>query len=151
MGKIEDLAAKLEKEKKDSELRNIDNDAIKEQWQEDLNLFFSNMKAWLKPLIDKNLIKLVEEKKTIDNESFGPYMATFFSIFSLRQTVLIQPIGRFILGAKGRVDIKSSKKTVMVVLHDDGWKIVQKKERGFDYINLNEDSFAELFEELLTL
>lgn len=151
MGKLDDLAIKLEQIKKDEEKQKINMTERKKKWLQDLNDFFSNIKKWLKPLVDKNLVQINEMQLPISEDAFGDeYNVPFINIRLSNQTIQFKPIGAIIIGAKGRVDIIiSSKINIMIVKHDDGWKIAIKNQRGYDYKDFNEDSFAEIIEELI--
>ena len=62
------------------------------------------------------------------------------------QTVELQPIGRYVVGAYGRVDLKAGLRTIMIVKRrEDEWEFAEREGRGKPKTwPLNRQTFEEL-------
>ncbi len=149
MGKMEDLEKILEKEKENKEKNKIDLEKMRDEWVIEVNDLFSNIKTWLNPLFKKGLLRIVADQKSLFEEAVGSYTVPLMEIYFLNHSITIRPIGTFVVGAKGRVDIISYNKTVSIIKLDNGWKIPIKQSYGFDFIDFNEDKFAEIIEDMV--
>lgn len=149
MSKFDDLAIKLEEKEKREKEKSIDFDKRKAQWILELESLFSQIKNWVKPLIARKLAKIEKGEMEIQEDLLGRYKVPTLNLHLSNQSLFMRPVGTFIVGAKGRVDIESQGKKVTMVLHEEGWKIPKKEKTGFNYVDCNEDSFAGLIEDLL--
>ncbi len=150
MSKIADLAEKLKQIKDDEQKKQIDWQNVKKDWLNEIDAVFNNIKIWLKPLSDKELIDISEVNRKIFEEKIGRYEVPSMIINFSNKTIKIIPIGTIIVGAKGRIDIFSPKMSAMVVKKQDSWKIALKKAHGYDYIDFNEGTFVDMIEEMLS-
>ncbi len=148
MGKMDELVRKIEDDNKQDEQNKIDIEKNKKEWLKSLFELFEEIKIWLLPLINKKLVSLKENVIDLTEELTGSYKAPMLEIHGQKWTIILKPVGRYIIGARGRIDILCGPKGVMLILHKDGWKLSVKKDRGFDYKQLTEDLFAEIIEEL---
>jgi hypothetical protein len=148
MGKMDELIKKIEDAKKKDVQKKIDIEKSKKEWLKSLFDLFMEIKTWMFPLINKKLVSLEEKIIVIKEDLFGAYDAPMLEINGPEWKILLKPKGRFIVGAKGRIDVICGTKELMFVLHDKGWELAVKKERGFKYLSLDSDLFAEIIEEL---
>lgn len=146
---MKELAKKLEDKKKEEEKIKIDVGKMKSAWLDQLNSFLAEVERWLSPLVEEKLVSLRKKEIDIREELLGRYNAPSLEIQGSSWTIILEPIGRHIIGAMGRVDILYGPKRIMIVLRDDGWKLAKKMDRGFEYKPFNEELFAEIIEELM--
>ncbi|MBI4959085.1 MAG: hypothetical protein HY915_06290 [Desulfovibrio sp.] len=84
--------------------------SMKDEFLDELNSLFRSIKAWLNPGIEQELVHFREGTTQIDEEMLGKsYMAPvlFLSFPTVGKVVEVVPVGAFIVGAAGRVDLRS--------------------------------------------
>ena len=87
-----------------------------EEWLEHLNRLMKKIKKFLKDYIEQNRVTLEYRNKKVTENNIGTYDVKIVSILIGNAKVDIEPIGRNVIGAKGRVDIKGSMGKVRIVL-----------------------------------
>lgn len=105
-----------------------------------LKSLFASMRNWLTPGFEKELVHIREESVQIDEEMLGqPYSAPSLRVSfpTVSRVVEIVPVGAFVVGARGRVDLRSGfqESILLRALRDDGsfpWcvKVPPKGGRG---------------------
>lgn len=148
MGKMNELVKKIEDANKNEEESNFYDEKSLIEWIGNINKIFGKIKIWITPLIVKNLVSIKENKNIHIEEISGSYDAPVLSIHGKNWTMHLKPVGRYVVGAQGRIDIACGPKSAMLLLHKDGWKLAEKKDRGFDYKELDEELFADIIEEM---
>ncbi|WP_230658629.1 hypothetical protein [Psychrobacter sp. I-STPA10] len=93
-------------------------DAKKQSWLNYLDQFYTQIKNYLQPYIERGAIKLKEETIEVHEEYIGQYSVNQLILTLGRETVYLIPKGTNLIGAKGRVDMNSSKGNVRFVLVD---------------------------------
>jgi len=73
-------------------------------WKEEIDSFFIDVKKWLQPLVDEKLASILEKTFEIYEES-NIYNATFLEIQIRGTHIKLEPIGTFLIGATGRIDL----------------------------------------------
>lgn len=145
---MEDLSDFLRKKQEDYEQEQTNWLQIKEQWQQQVKEFMAQINNWLKPLAQQQLLNLQEGQIQLDEEHIGSYEATTLEITIGGKRIKIQPVGRLIIGALGRIDISSSKGSYIVLYHEQqGW-IYRNAHRREQFAVFNENNFMELIREL---
>ncbi|MFS0644681.1 hypothetical protein [Siminovitchia sp. 179-K 8D1 HS] len=160
---LEDL---LKRKKKMKEQANIDWQKEKQLWISRINEFYEEIQAFLKPLQEKDLLSFSFEEIQLNEEIIGDYDTKKMIVQFPDQKVVIQPVGRIIIGAKGRMDMIGENGTVKFLLVNKElqrpyyliketvsnkvntqpdpelkWKIATPPP-NIEYINLNKDSFS---------
>jgi hypothetical protein len=92
----------------------IDWDKERSQWLDQLNKLRGDVTAWLKPYGDN--IKLTEQTVSLSEELIGSYDAPVMIITIGNDIVRLEPVGRLLIGARGRVDIKGPKGVARLVV-----------------------------------
>jgi hypothetical protein len=146
MGKMEELAKRLEIKKQEAKQQKVDWKTRKDDWLESLKVFFADVKKWLRPLVEQKLATVREVDTHITEENLGTFTVPTLSIQMPDITIQMKPVGTIIVGARGRVDILAGQRRATILLLSDGWKIAEKGERGLEYTPLTEGSFADLLE-----
>ncbi|HVC95993.1 MAG TPA: hypothetical protein VND64_20055 [Pirellulales bacterium] len=131
-----------------SQKTDVNWDQRKLEWLADVGRLFANVKQWLAEMRQQGLIQ-VDDSGTTDlrEEHLGSYQAPRLEI-SVPGTesfkIVFEPVGRYILGARGRVDVYprglyGRKYMLILVERDDGqcvWELWKSKyardKRAFD-------------------
>ena len=148
MGKMDDLAKKLEEQRKQQGTNRLDAEKQKTEWLANLQDLLGQIRQWLDPLSVKELVTIVDGQMELDEPLVGRYSAPALTIRGQGWSVDVRPAGRFIIGARGRVDLVCGARSLMLLLMKDGWVTAVRKDRGFDYHPLSEEAFAEVVEEI---
>lgn len=152
---VKDLVVKLEAVKKDEE---IDWQERLKQWIQQVDALYATVEGWLKELLEEEFkrIEIRREMKPLSEEFLGNYEVDKLIISVANRSVVLDPVGRHIIGARGRVDLyrigyKADGYMLLLFADDDEkpyWgiaKIADKRESGaFD-----KDSFERFLEEAL--
>lgn len=141
------------------------------EWMSFLDDFFGRVNTYLKPYVDAKTVKIEPGKVQIFEDLIGPYPAPKMTIFMGSKIATLVPIGTYLIGSKGRVDLKGPRGTVRFVLVDKNssgprvtvtirgandpvppapplpkieweWRIASAAP-NIRYIELNEDSFFD--------
>jgi hypothetical protein len=139
------LKSKIATEKK--EQVNLEN--IKKQWLEDLKSLYNKIREWTKEAQNEGLIQINEYQIDLNEEGLGNYQAPALTLIISQDKIEIRPIGRSIIGGKGRVDVSSRKAAFMLILLDKGWLLVKEKQSR-ERVTLTENIFTSMLKDLLT-
>jgi len=138
----------------------------KKLWLKSVDKFYQKVIKWLKPYSEKGLLK-IDYKKIIKNEQYiGEYEIEEMILAISNEIVKFDPIGTFIIGAHGRIDMIGNG-TIRFVLVDSEsehsqfrkgkdspgkkefeWKI-STSPPDIRYMSLNKDSFSDSLIEVI--
>lgn len=150
MSKMEELAKILEGKNKQEKQRKQSIERDKETWLNVLYQLFANIKKWMAPLLERKLATIKDEAIIISDDGFFQrYTAPVLKIEGKGWNILFQPVGRYIVGAQGRVDIICGLKRVLLIIDNNEWQVAQKTNQGFEYKRFDAELFAQLTEDLL--
>jgi hypothetical protein len=150
--RLEDILAK---KRKRQERAKVSYAAERETWVNRCADLMTQIYDWLKPLEERKYLQVHRRKRQIREDQFGEYEVDgLLIVFVDGQTVDIQPIGRYIVGAEGRVDLQAGTTTVMIVHKGNGqWEFAKRAGRygppktwPFNQSTL-EEQLADLVEE----
>jgi len=138
------------KKKKDENLQEEVNwMQIKNEWQQQLKLFMNQIEGWLHSVQKDKLIEIKEKTVTLQEENLGLYDAPSLELAIDKEIIKVQPIGRLIIGAKGRVDIVSSyEKYIVLYLIDREWVYRKETDKG-KFSDFTKEKFEIILEDLL--
>ena len=137
------------KEKIEEESPPVDWDARRIQWLDSLNHLYGVIDDWLSELKEDGTVTVSTEPKTLEEEDLGCYEANSLVIKVGPAKVTLEPLGTVILGAYGRIDIKGSKGSVMLVEPEwNDWQIAIRTPR-LKTVPLTEDSFTDVLKEIM--
>ena len=136
---------------KDNKLK--DKDKVEkriEEWQRAINEIYKQITSTVEPYKD---VKLVETEAIITEELTGPYNVQNLVLSIFNYNIIFIPIGTFLLGAHGRIDIKVMGKltdSLMLILNKDNenndvWKLVKNRNQ-FSAVVFNESQIIKLLE-----
>lgn len=91
-----------------------------DEWLNALDKLYADVRGYLSPFEEQGKVAIEEEKVELHEEATGPYRAPKLSIRMGAHAVALLPIGTFLIGAKGRVDMKGPRGTVRFVLVPKG-------------------------------
>lgn len=170
MGK-KDFEEFLAKERENTNaLRDIDRDKRKKEWIEYLEKFYQQIEGFLKEYIESEDISREYKETDLNDEMLGNYSVNTMHIRIRGRDVILEPVGTYVIGARGRVDMRGPGGTVRFVLigwdvirvgngpkqgqEPDGnmdewvWKIATPPPR-IRYLDLNADSFLDALMEVI--
>jgi len=77
----------------------------RDAWLERLDELYGKVEEFLADYVKSGGVKIAYESIRIEEEQVGSYSAREMLIFVGRKTVRLEPIGTFLIGSKGRVDV----------------------------------------------
>ncbi len=121
----------------------------KEEWLESLAELFSSIKVWLAEPVSQNLIEIAEDDVEIDEYKVGLYKAPSLILRAGHDVVFVEPVGTIIMGANGRVDVKTGGTSFKIILTDQNeWGILQPDRTVAT--RLDERTFTKALQDLLS-
>ena len=101
------------------------------QWKQAIDVLFSQIDTWLEVAKHEGLIvKRTEAAKEITERLLGTYTVPIMEISFADKTIRLEPVGRNIVGAFGRIDVFSPAGMHMLVKlgpEKDDWYLVDKE------------------------
>lgn len=98
--------------------RLINRDAELAEWQSSLELLYRIVEGYLREFISQGKICLRFHPTQIREEFLGEYTVRSLEIEIATTSVRLEPIGTYLVGIKGRVDMIGAKGTIRIVLVD---------------------------------
>lgn len=121
----------------------INNQRIIEEWVEALGSLIKQVKQWILLSPYKESLNTVDLMVNKFEEPVGDYQAPMLIITTDKMPIEVLPVGRFAIGAIGRVDITN---------HKQSYSFLYSKKRGWISLDkrkpLNEEIFMEILEHL---
>lgn len=118
-----------------------------EEWIKVVESLLAKIRNWLSEEALQKLISMDSDQVSITEEAIGTYIAPSLTLTvpGTRKRVKVVPIGRTIIGANGRVDMKFSQGAYMLLyLADRNEWVHGTGSRPDDFSVLNEDLFKDL-------
>lgn len=152
---IEDLIKKLQERPKTVDEHRSEQ---LQEWRNALGELVDQIEEWLRPAIDKGLLRIIRSETEIEEEDFGNYMAPVLRVTDDRATARFEPIAgrivgvvgsgdRRLVGLKGRVDLVCGPIRIPIVRTNSGtWKAVPVSGEPRE---LTRDVLAELISAVL--
>lgn len=138
----------LKKKKAENQQEEVNWKNVKSDWQQQLKLFMNHIENWL----SSHKSEMIEVKKksiTIQEDHLGLYDVPSMELTIASEKIEIQPIGRLIIGAKGRIDIISSyDKYIVLFLDDRGWVYRKEANKG-KFNDFTKENLEKMIEDLL--
>ena len=92
----------------------------------------SRITEWLQPLQEKNWLDIQSEDILLREDQLGDYATRSLRLTFLDSQILtFRPVGRFIIGAQGRVDVISGSTLLAMLLYkeNDEWEFARREGR----------------------
>jgi len=138
--------AKAAEQKKD-----VDWKSRKAEWLKSIDGLYSKIKDELlaEPINDKS-IKVSYLEKRIAEELLGIYVVKELVLNVGDEEVVFSPVGRNVVGASGRVDLRGDMGEVTLVLQPGGrWGIVASRVPTLRIVPLNESNLLDAFKQVM--
>jgi len=113
-----DFSKFVEREAAEAASEPINLEAEKSFWLNKLNELYSSIRSYLSEFVDRGQVEIAEGNAVISEELLGAYQVPIMTIKIGRQTIQLKPIGTFLIGTRGRVDLTGAKGTVRLILAD---------------------------------
>jgi hypothetical protein len=148
---MDGLAEFLKEKKRPASQVKERREILLKEWQEVVSNLLSKIETWLAPALSEGL-NLKRYETEIDEEGLGKYVAPALELEFEGIRVKIEPVGRLVIGARGRVDISSPLGVYHLVRLDpdkDGWYLV--RDRVDDRKQLTKQTLEELLKAIFDL
>lgn len=106
--------------------------AVRQEWISNCENLMSRITKWLQPLEAKNWLAIQSEDILIREDQLGDYETRSLRLTFLDSQILtFRPVGRRIIGARGRVDVVSGSTLLIMLLHkgNDEWDFARREGR----------------------
>ena len=126
---LEDILKQKQEQQEASEFEHV---AVRQEWIANCEKLMSKIAEWLQPLKDKNWLEIQSENIPIREDQLGDYEARSLRLVFLDSQILtFRPVGRFIIGAQGRVNVVSGSTLLVMLLHsgNDEWDFARRERR----------------------
>lgn len=131
------LKDKLKKLRESSDNTVIDWEKNKQEWTESVNKLFKIIQNdWFVELEDEGLLEINIMPISISEEHIGAYSINKMEISYATGSIVLEPVGRNIIGGDGRIDFylkgEFSKGIMLILLREDGedkWFLFTKQNR----------------------
>lgn len=120
----------------------------KAEWLRSLDELFEQIAFWLQEPMAQNLVTLEKETIELNEYRLGSYTAPRLVLQIGHDTVYVEPVGTYVIGAKGRVDMKTRGASSKPIWTEDGWGVLEPERtiaRGLD-----EATFTKALQNLLS-
>ena len=147
----------LEQKRKRLKSKYLMKRALCQKWIAHCETLLSRISEWLQPLEDEGYLEIQRETVSIWEDQFGDYeVPALRLVFLERQILAIRPVGYFVIGSRGRVDITAGSTPLAMLLHSGNgeWAFARREGRYgkpvrwvFDEVTFEEFLVAFLEEE----
>ncbi|MGG1655864.1 MULTISPECIES: hypothetical protein [Geobacillus] len=115
---LEHLEQFLKQKKEERERKQLNREELKKQWLREIESFYRQIEPFLTPLQEKGLLSVKRENIKIQEELLGEYTTEKWQLHFPDQIVMIEPVGKEVIGANGRIDMIGKNETVKFLLVD---------------------------------
>lgn len=127
-------------------------------YQSRVEYFYSQIKTWLRPLVDTGKLSIVQEEISLTEDSLGTYPINRMIISFGKFHIELRPIGTILIGTPGRIDMVYNgriQKFILILenIHNAGQiekvKKVDKNKKAmfvWKYISDEEQNIYEIVE-----
>ena len=126
---LEEILKQKQEQQEASEFKRVE---VRQEWISNCEKLMSRITEWLQPFEDKNWLEIQSENIPIREDQLGDYEARSLRLIFLDSQILtFRPVGRFIIGAQGRVDVVSGGTLLVMLLHteNDEWEFARREGR----------------------
>jgi hypothetical protein len=137
--------------KKKDENPKLDWNQREKQWIDSVTEFYANVKKWLKPFIDEQLITIKEDSwVNIYEHGFGDYdIKKLDIIIGKNDLITLTPRATLVVGGYGRIDMRGPRGEISIFQKKWGkWKFIDKLTRN-ELWETNEKTFKSAIQDLV--
>jgi hypothetical protein len=102
---MELLELKLKKLAEDSAAQQGRWGEIREEWIAEVTRLFDQVRSWVHEWVQKGYLEVRRSSITLSEEHFGEYDIPRLELIAGPERIVLEPVGRHILGALGRIDL----------------------------------------------
>jgi hypothetical protein len=135
-------------------------EATKAKWITEANRLLSEIDNWIEEYVSEGLANIQRNNILIKEDRVTEYeLPSFYITFLNKGSIQIQPIGTFLIGASGRIDItiqpnKGLPKTLLLIRtgrdeEPSNWKIIEQGSRNRSGIDFSIENIELKIEESL--
>lgn len=99
----------------------------REEWLSHVQVFFNQVQEFLHDYVSKGQIKIAFSSIKINEECLGEYEVQKASIFIGKNQIVLEPVGTYIIGVFGRIDMIGAYGTIKFVLTDKNMSSLQRR------------------------
>lgn len=96
-------------------------------WLQELDKLYESMEDHLRPYMRAGEIQIDRVRIQLSEDHIGNYNADKLTFKIGREKIVAKPIGTLLIGARGRVDLSGSRKTLRIVLLEKGGPVLTTK------------------------
>ena len=101
-------------------------------WRRELEVLYTAMEGYLKSYVDSGEIEMERRPVRVNEEYLGTYETEALALSIGNDEVVAQPVGRMLIGSRGRVDLSGPRKTLRIVLLEKGGPVLTINISGSD-------------------
>lgn len=138
----------LEEQKKTTPSKQIEN--RKDLWLNSIKEIYKEIEQWIGSFKKEGLLDIKEAPISINEDLIGQYETSKLLIVISGKLIEIEPIGTYILGSYGRIDIKGTKGHYMLVQPELGkWVFVKRRSLDMTRLDFTSDNFFNVIKNVL--
>ena len=123
-----------------------------DEWISAVNHLYDEVENWLKPLTDKKFLTVIRIPMQKSEELLGDYEIDTLEIRAGDETVVMEPFGRNVIGALGRIDVflrgfrSDAQMLVRLANLEDElrWELWEHKFSGSPRYSFNKDTLEKV-------
>ena len=149
--RLEEILRAKQRKQRESQ---IDHEKVREEWVSQCATLMAKITDWLAPLQMQKLLDTRSEKIVIFEEQIGEYEIDALRIVFVDSVILkIKPTARFIIGARGRIDVLTGGTSLIMLLATESgdWLFAKRNVQygKFETWPFNKDTFDEFLSQFL--
>ena len=119
------------------------------KWLKSIDGFYKEIRKWLQPFLEQSLLKIHEIDINKSEEYVGDYQTKKLHIHIGNDIVSLTPVGTYIYGSLGRIDMRGPKAEMIIVEPEWGkWEFVQRMPKRETW-EVSNESFKTAIEFLI--
>ncbi len=152
------LKDKLKRIAEQGHAKDIDWDKIRDAWLKQVGKLYKEIEAWFREYLDEGYVKVSFREIRLSEDHLGTYRIPAMELSFGGPVLVLEPVGRAILGASGRIDLYMSghraDKIMLLLMSDDRgrpfWEL-RKRQIRTERCRFERQIFEELIEGWLEL
>lgn len=135
---MEVLEEKLKRLAENAVVQQAEWGKIRNEWIAEVDRLFKEVESWLSKWVEKGYLTVRRSSIVLSEEHLGDYDVPQLELFAGREKIVLEPLGRHILGALGRIDLylagfKSDARMIVWLEDSDGsrrWEVWRERYGG---------------------
>lgn len=132
-----------------SQNRDHNQEQRKSDWLKGVSGVYEKIESWISKYKKEDLIQTNYASARIDESLIGQYETQKLTLIIGNKIIEIVPIGTYILGSYGRIDIRGSKGTYHLIQKEFGqWQLINNRSVK-DYLDFTQEHLFKVIEHIL--